>query len=129
MTTIDLFACEHCKGVTPPPGKRCPKCGAHTPMVHTCHWPGCTAPVPPKMWGCAPHWFRLPHFLRAAVWRHYVPGQEITKTPSVKYLVVAGLVQAWINLATDLVDGLPISKTDLAIATAALETSMKEGGL
>lgn len=48
------------------------------------------------MWGCREHWFKLPKQLRDAVWRAYRPGQEITKTPSVRYLVVAALVQLWI---------------------------------
>jgi hypothetical protein len=63
---------------------------------HTCHWPGCTKAVPPAMWGCKPHWFKLPKPLRDAVWNAYVPGQEISKTPSAKYLAVAALVQGWI---------------------------------
>jgi len=29
-------------------------------MSHHCHWPGCIREVPPKMWGCSTHWFRLP---------------------------------------------------------------------
>lgn len=64
---------------------------------HTCHWPGCDKAVPPKMWGCAPHWFKLPKALRDRVWATYVPGQEITKTPSAAYLEVAHDVQAWIK--------------------------------
>lgn len=65
-------------------------------MSHTCHWPGCKVPVPPKMWGCRSHWFRLPQSLRNAIWRTYVPGQEIAKTPSAEYVAAATLVQAWI---------------------------------
>lgn len=65
-------------------------------MSHTCHWPGCPKQVPPNMWGCAPHWFKLPKALRDQVWKAYVPGQEITKTPSARYLAVAILVQEWI---------------------------------
>lgn len=63
---------------------------------HTCHWPGCTVEVPPKMWGCKPHWFKLPASLRRDIWNHYVPGQEITKTPSTAYVEVARRVQDWI---------------------------------
>ena len=66
-------------------------------MKHTCHWPGCEREVPPAMWGCKPHWFKLPKALRDAIWREYVPGQEITKTPSDRYLVVARLVRGWID--------------------------------
>ncbi len=58
-------------------------------MKHTCHWPTCEKSVPPKMWGCKQHWFSLPTQIRAAIWKTYVPGQEITKTPSEDYLRVA----------------------------------------
>lgn len=63
---------------------------------HHCHWPDCDKPVPPSMWGCKVHWFKLPATLRAKVWRTYRPGQEITKTPSPEYIAVAKEVQAWI---------------------------------
>lgn len=64
---------------------------------HTCHWPDCDKPVPPAMWGCKPHWFKLPRTLRNQIWATYVPGQEITKTPSMEYLAVALRVQKWIK--------------------------------
>jgi hypothetical protein len=51
------------------------------------------------MWGCAAHWYTLPHALRMRIWRTYQPGQEITKTPSVAYLAVAREVQDWIETA------------------------------
>ena len=53
--------------------------------------------VPPKMWGCRPHWYKLPKTLRAKVWAAYVPGQEITKTPTAEYVAVAREVQRWID--------------------------------
>lgn len=65
-------------------------------MKHMCHWPGCPTPVPPAMWGCKPHWFALPKKLRDLIWLTYVPGQEITKTPSADYLDAAKQVQTWI---------------------------------
>ena len=64
---------------------------------HTCHWPGCEKAVPPRMWGCAAHWFKLPLVLRNEIWRTYKPGQEITKTPSSEYIVAAKAVQEWIK--------------------------------
>lgn len=64
-------------------------------MKHTCHWPGCTVEVPPKLWGCKPHWFTLPKRLRDKIWATYVPGQEIRKDPSEAYLKVADEVEAW----------------------------------
>ena len=48
------------------------------------------------MWGCREHWFMLPKRLRDLIWATYVPGQEITKTPSQDYLVAARQVQTWI---------------------------------
>ena len=71
-------------------------------MGHKCHWPGCNKEVPPAMWGCKPHWFALPKQLRDKVWAAYVPGQEITKTPSAKYIAVANEVQDWIKDYGDL---------------------------
>lgn len=49
------------------------------------------------MWGCRTHWFTLPKFLRDQVWAAYIPGQEIRKNPSERYLVIAHLVQLWIK--------------------------------
>ncbi len=66
-------------------------------MSHVCHWPGCSVEVPPKMWGCKPHWTRLPRSLRVKVWGAYRPGQEIDKKPSRAYLDVAREVQQWIS--------------------------------
>lgn len=64
---------------------------------HTCHWPGCTAQVAPAMWGCKFHWFKLPKHLRNLIWRAFVPGQEIEKTPSPEYFDATRQVQQWID--------------------------------
>lgn len=64
---------------------------------HHCHWPGCTRQVPPAMWGCRPHWFKLPEALRTRIWRAYQPGQEIAGTPSRAYIEAAREVHAWIH--------------------------------
>lgn len=64
--------------------------------AHHCHWPGCDKQVPPAMWGCRSHWFTLPDWLRARIWRTYRPGQETTMTPSVEYVAAAQAVQTWI---------------------------------
>jgi hypothetical protein len=48
------------------------------------------------MWGCKPHWFRLPKHLRDRIWATYQPGQERTMTPSAAYLEAADAVQKWI---------------------------------
>lgn len=64
---------------------------------HECHWPGCDKQVPPAMWGCKAHWFKLPKHLRDKIWDAYVPGQEIRMDPSDEYLDVADEVQDWIK--------------------------------
>lgn len=64
---------------------------------HHCHWPGCTQSVPPAMWGCKEHWFKLPSRLRVKIWKTYEPGQEVTRTPSKEYIAVAREVQDWIK--------------------------------
>lgn len=63
---------------------------------HTCHWPGCGQVVPPRLWGCKAHWYRLPKKLRDEIWRTYRPGQEMTKTPGREYIQAARTVQDWI---------------------------------
>jgi hypothetical protein len=63
---------------------------------HHCHWPGCQRQVPPAMWGCKPHWFKLPKAIRDRIWRTYRPGQERTLTPSREYVSAARDAEAWI---------------------------------
>ena len=63
---------------------------------HGCHWPGCDKQVPPAMWGCKPHWFKLPKRLRDRIWLEYRIGQEMDWTPSPDYLAAAQEVQDWI---------------------------------
>ena len=57
-------------------------------MRHTCHALGCNVAVPPKMLMCLPHWRMVPRDLQKAVWREYVPGQEIRKDPTPAYMAV-----------------------------------------
>jgi hypothetical protein len=63
---------------------------------HTCHWPDCKIQVPPAMWGCKEHWYKLPKSLRDEIWHVYVPGQEVSMSPSREYVAVARRVQDWI---------------------------------
>lgn len=63
---------------------------------HHCHWPGCEKQVPPAMWGCSRHWFKLPRELQLRIWSSYRPGQEIDGKPSANYIADAKAVQAWI---------------------------------
>ena len=65
--------------------------------AHRCHWPGCNQQVPPAMWGCKTHWFKLPKRLRDRIWAAYSPGQEERMDPSTAYLDAADEVQRWIE--------------------------------
>ena len=65
--------------------------------AHGCHWPGCEKQVPPAMWGCRAHWFKLPKHLRDAIWRAYSVGQEQRLDPSDAYLHAARAAQDWIR--------------------------------
>jgi hypothetical protein len=49
------------------------------------------------MWGCKAHWFRLPWRIRDAIWRAYIPGQEVSKDPSEAYIAAAQEAQRWIK--------------------------------
>ena len=62
---------------------------------HHCHAHGCEVPIPPAMFMCAPHWFKLPRQLRVAVWSAYVPGQEVRKDPTPEYLAAAEDALGW----------------------------------
>lgn len=64
---------------------------------HHCHWPGCERHVPPAMWGCRTHWFRLPKSIRDRIWKSYRPGQEKDMNPSAEYLEAARAAQEWIH--------------------------------
>jgi hypothetical protein len=48
------------------------------------------------MWGCPKHYFGLPSYLRAKLWKAYRPGQEIDMRPSAEYVAVAQEIQDWI---------------------------------
>lgn len=63
---------------------------------HDCHWPGCGKQVPPAMWGCRPHWFRLPMPIRNRIFRAYRIGQEQDGRPSRDYMAAAKAAQEWI---------------------------------
>lgn len=64
---------------------------------HHCHWPGCEESVPPAMWGCKRHWFKLPKHIRDRIWAAFNPGQEATMTPSDEYIEAAQEAQEWIE--------------------------------
>lgn len=53
---------------------------------HKCHAIGCDVVVAPRLLMCFKHWSMVPKYLQDLVYKWYVPGQEITKTPSQQYL-------------------------------------------
>lgn len=57
--------------------------------MHQCHAEGCTTEVPPNMHMCLPHWRLVPKLVQQLIWKHYRPGQEVDKRPSMEYLCVA----------------------------------------
>jgi hypothetical protein len=66
------------------------------PGMRTCSWPGCKVMVRAKLWGCRPHWERLPKPLRSRIWYAYRPGQEIDGKLSEAYVKAFSAVQTWI---------------------------------
>lgn len=86
--TTDV-GCLMCRGKTPPRGARCKTCGRKgEPIEHTCHADGCDVEVPPRMLMCLRHWRMVPRTIQRQIWNEYVPGQEITKTPTAQYVYV-----------------------------------------
>lgn len=63
---------------------------------HHCHWPGCDKQVPPAVWGCRPHWYKLPEAIRDRIWSAYRTGQEKDMSPSRCYVAAAQEAQVWI---------------------------------
>ena len=68
---------------------------------HVCHWPGCDTQVPPAMWGCRPHWFKLPKRIRDKIWATFRPGQETAMTPSGAYVEAVREAEEWIREQAD----------------------------
>lgn len=99
---------------------------------HTCHWPGCGRQVPPSLWGCKEHWFKLPAEVRRRIWETYRPGQEIDCTPSEAYVVAARAAQRWIAAHLKAapkpaeIDG-ELAAAIAATSTAAQQTTEKRG--
>ena len=70
---------------------------ARQTRLHECHWPDCKQQVPPAMWGCREHWFKLPRHIRTAIWAAYRVGQEESGEVSEAYLHAARAAQDWIK--------------------------------
>ncbi len=70
-------------------------------MAHHCHAVECQEPVPPKMHMCLRHWRMVPKAVQDLIWKHYRPGQEIDKEPTVEYLCVAFVSISCVALKED----------------------------
>ncbi len=64
------------------------------PAPHYCHALLCERIVHPRMLMCPQHWNLVPRDLQRRVWDAYVPGQEVKKNPTRRYL---NAMQAAIN--------------------------------
>ena len=58
-------------------------------MNHHCHAVDCDIAVPPKMHMCLKHWRMVPKAVQELIWKHYRPGQEIDKKPTIDYIATA----------------------------------------
>lgn len=58
-------------------------------VKHTCHAFDCNVSVPPEMFMCRSHWFKVSPATRKAIWRHYRAGQCDDKRPSIEWLEAA----------------------------------------
>jgi hypothetical protein len=94
-------------------------------MSHTCHAPGCKRLVPAKMFACKTHWYALPQKVRDAIWREYRDGQEITKTPSFRYLAVQRIACAYL-LFKPHSEAARISAVDVECRSLVAATETKE---
>lgn len=63
---------------------------------HHCHWPGgCKVITAAAQYCCRDHWYRIPLGLRNKIWAAYRQGQEVSKTPTRRYIEVVREVEAW----------------------------------
>ncbi len=90
-------------------------------MNHQCHAVGCTAEVPPKMHMCLKHWRMVPEPVKNLIWKHYRPGQEIDKQPTVEYIMTAFVSISCVALK----EGHPLPRlTQLASNTIGLKATI-----
>lgn len=64
--------------------------------THTCHANNCETKVPPAMFMCRKHWFKLTTALRHELLDAYEPGQENRMDPSDEYIEVAQRCVAYV---------------------------------
>lgn len=55
---------------------------------HWCHAAECVIEIPPAKFVCRKHWSMLPKVFKEAIEREYVKGQEVSKTPTTRYIAV-----------------------------------------
>lgn len=59
--------------------------------MHHCHATNCQTPVPPEMFMCRKHWYKVPKSIRAKIWKTYRDGQCDDMEPSKEYCETAKL--------------------------------------
>jgi hypothetical protein len=66
---------------------------------------------------CGYHWRMVPKAVQDLIWKHYRPGQEIDKQPSVEYICVAFVSISCVALK----EGKPLPSLNRAESTSAAE--------
>ena len=62
-----------------------------------CSWAGCEKIVHRSLWGCGPHWWALPDYVRMGIANTYRPEQIAPGgTPSEAYVAACEVAQRWI---------------------------------
>jgi hypothetical protein len=62
--------------------------------THRCNWPGCEKNVPRSLWGCAPHWAKLPRRIRDNITKKWNHGRGFGTTD---YGAACQEAQNWIR--------------------------------
>lgn len=57
-------------------------------MIHLCHAVACKKEISPRLFVCPKHWRKLHKVFQDAIWREYKTGQEVSKTPTNRYIAV-----------------------------------------
>lgn len=60
--------------------------------MHRCRWNGCGRAIPETLYMCHLHWFRVPQYLRVALWNGYRQG-----VLSPQYVATHHQIQDWVR--------------------------------
>jgi hypothetical protein len=93
-------------------------------MGHTCHANACGAHCRPEHLMCPKHWSMVPEASKAAVLRHYRPGQCNDMRPSSEWIAAAKRAVLLVAIA----EGAPMSKMQREQAAMIDASQGQEGG-